>query len=199
MSALPIWGSEKDAEMKTARLSGWRRADLVWERLQEEAHAALEAGEQGRARRAATRAAWIARLRFRASDHRRATSLANLAFFDRLAGRHDRADRRYARAASLWQAAAPGLDHVQIAPRSRSSLFHMRMEIRHADTFRANLTKRLKGFAGETERALHALAAREPVEGRFHGRWRGEKPPVFDDTRRFLAAALLLMTPGNSA
>ncbi len=84
---------------------------------------------------------------------------------------------------------------MRIVPRARSSMFHLRMEARHRETYQQNMRTRLTAFARETGGALAALEKDEPVSGRFYERWLGEKPPVFDDTRKLLAAALLLATP----
>ena len=51
---------------------------------------------------------------------------------------------------------------------------------------------RLRAIARETAEALGALEQGRAPEHRLYERWRGEKPSVFDDTRKFLAAALLI-------
>ena len=81
------------------------------------------------------------------------------------------------------------------ARRARSSLFHMRMEAKHWDTYRANMRTRFARFAAEAGDCLEALAEDRPPPHRLRGRWRAEKPGVFDDTRKLLAAALLIAAP----
>lgn len=185
----------RDAEMRAARAAGWSRWELVWERWQEAAHAAQDAGDGRRAARLRQRAHWLGRLLAR-GDPRRVTGLANAAWADRMAGRETRARRRYRTALAEWHAGAEGwVAGLEPAPRARSSLFHLRMEARHRETYLANLRRRMAAFAAETEAALAALAEGEAPAQRFHARWRGEKPPVHDDTRRFLGAALLLALP----
>ena len=195
MSAPLTWGSERgDAEMRAARAAGWRRRDLIWERWQERANRDLAAGRRVAAFRGFRRALWLARLSFDRGDPRWATSLANAAFAARDRGAVRRAARLYARAIARWERAPAALSAMQIKPRARSSLFHLRMEARHWDTYRANLERRLRGFHGESASALEALARGGPAPCRLHERWRGEKPSVFDDTRKFLAACLLIVS-----
>ena len=189
---LPISVSDADTEMIIARKAGWRRADLAWERLQEQGNAALRAGQTQEAIRCFRRAAWISRWRFRTPDPRRAATLANLALADRLLGREARARRRYAKARRLWEEVDSWIGDVQVARRARSSLFHLRMEARHWDTYQDNLRVRLRAFARETGEALAALEQGRAPTHRLFERWRGEKPSVFDDTRKVLAAALMI-------
>lgn len=201
MSAPPTSESDTRAQMAAARKAGWRRADLAWERLQEEAGARYLAGDATGAAKLWRRAGWIAFWRFRAGDPRCATTEANRALADRLAGRTAKADQRYAKARELWNGVDGFIKTMKIARRARSSLFHLRMEARHWDTYAQNMRIRMTAFARETAEALAALEAGRPVTCRLYGRWRAEKPPVFDDTRKLLAAALLVAAPppGQSA
>ncbi|MGR3715860.1 MAG: tetratricopeptide repeat protein [Thermohalobaculum sp.] len=191
----PEHTAERAAAERTAALrAGWRAADLDWERLQEQGNALLRSGDRAGAGRCFRRAGWIALWRFRASDPRRATTLANLGLTDRLAGREGRARRRYARARRIWRETGPFIATMQIARRARSSLFHLRMETKHWDTYQDNMRIRMTAFAfaRETAEALAALEQGQPVACRLYQRWRAEKPPVFDDTRKLLAAALMV-------
>ena len=65
MSAPPISGSDAGArlagEYAAARKAGWRRADLDWERLQEDGNALLRSGDRAGAARCFRRAGWAAR------------------------------------------------------------------------------------------------------------------------------------------
>ncbi|MCC0014803.1 MAG: tetratricopeptide repeat-containing protein [Rhodobiaceae bacterium] len=181
-----------DIEMRAALAAGWKAHDLDWERLQEQGNACFEQGDAAGAARAWRRARWIAMFRFALSDPRRATTLANLALLDRVAGHEAKACARYRRASRKWERVGGFIETMNIARRARSSLFHLRMEARHWDTYTDNTRKRFAAFAAETARALDCLAGNRPVEVRLFGRWRGEKPSVFDDTRKFLSAALLI-------
>ncbi|MEO3417149.1 tetratricopeptide repeat-containing protein [Roseovarius sp. CAU 1744] len=190
MFAPRIWGS--DPEMRMARQAGWRRADLIWERLSEAGNAALSQGRTGPAARAFRLAHLVAWLCFARTDPRYATSLANAGLMAMRRGRTGTGARRLARARALWQRVPERLPDITIAPRARSSLFHLRMEARHRDTYHSNMRARLLGFVEETARALNDLSEGRATDLRFYSRWRGEKPNVFDDTRIYLSAALLL-------
>jgi hypothetical protein len=195
MSALPIWASDAGpAARRAARAAGWRRRDLWWERLQERANRELEAGDTHRAARRFLIAWWLARALLPEADPRRATSLANAGLAARLRGAERTAARRYGDARALWSHVAATLEGIEIRPRARSSLFHLRMELRHGETYRANMRARLGRFVAEAGDALEAIARGEPPSVRLHARWRGEKPAVFDDTRKLLAACLLIAT-----
>lgn len=194
MFAPRIWGFDRDdAEMRMALASGWSRADLVWERLTEAAHAAFGSGDLRRTGRLLTAAEWLSRLFFDASDLRRANTAANRALLARRQGRKARAEAYQKRALALWQGAGAQIDRLEFRPRSRSSLFHLRMEALHRDQFHANMRTRYRRIAEEVERALRHLTVATPPDRPFYARWRGEKPPVFDDSRKFLAAALALI------
>lgn len=175
--------------------AGWRRADGAWERLQEAGNARLAAGEVAAAARLFRRARWVAALGFRRGDPRRATTLANLALVDRLVGREARARRRYARARAQWAGVEGYIAGMRIARRSRSARLERAMEARHLETFRQNMRIRMTGMARATGTALAALEADAPVTARLAARWQAERPAVFDDTRRLMAAALLLAVP----
>ena len=192
-SALHILVSDrKDSEMRAALNSGWSRFDLWWERAQETGNECHFSGDAAGAAKAWRRAGWIARTMFAANDPRRATSRANLALVDQKAGRARRARDGYARACTLWQHADDFIAGMNIARRARSSLFHLRMEALHWDTYQDNMRKRYTAIAGEVAHALRALEHGQPATCRLYERWRGEKPALFDDTRKFLGAALLV-------
>lgn len=204
MSVRPISGSEagavRDPEAAAARAAGWRRGELAWERMQEAAHAALARGDAAAAARLWRRARWLGLLAFRGDDPRRVTGLANAAFADLLSGRPERARRRHAEAARRWQEGLPAwVAAIEPIPRARSSLFHLRMVLRHRATYADNMRRRYLAFGEETAEALADLAAGRVPSRDFVRRWRGEKPPVFDDSRRFLAAALLVAVPAGAA
>ena len=188
-----VAAAERAAAERTAALrAGWHAADLDWERLQEQGNALLRGGDRAGAGRCFRRAGWIALWHFRAADPRRATTLANLGLTDRLAGREGRARRRYARARRIWREADRFIAAMQITRRARSSLFHLRLETKHWGTYQDNLRIRMTAFARETAAALAALEQGQPPSCRLFERWRAEKPPVFDDTRKLLSAALLV-------
>ena len=194
MFAPRIWGYDLGSpQARLARAAGWGRADLIWEHLMERACAAWAAGETGCAARLIRRATWLARLAFGAQDPRRATGLVNRAICDLAAGRRARAEAGLARAAALWdRAAAPAIADMQIAPRARSSLFHLRMETHHRATYHDNMRHRFRKIAAETDETIAALRAGATPAHRHFSRWKGEKPSLHDDTRKVLSACLLI-------
>ncbi len=193
MSALLISVSERArSEATTARAAGWRAADLRWERLQEEAMDAWRADDAATAIQLWRRARWLAFWRIRRSDPRYATSLANAAMACRLVGREAAARRGYAAALALWTRVPGWIAGVEPGRRARSSLFHLRLELRHRDTYVANQRRRMTAFAAEAQAALKALRDDQTSGSQLFERWRAEKLPVFDDTRKFLSAALLI-------
>ena len=197
---LPISESDRqDTELRIAQAAGWRRVDLRWEQLQEIGNACYESGDAKGAAWAWRRAWWIAILRFSATDPRRVTSLANVALADRQAGRESRARKRFKKSCRLWENIDGFIENMTVARRARSSLFHLRMEALHWDTYQDNIRIRFRAFASETADALKALEQGKPVTCRLYGRWRGEKPSVYDDTRIFLSAALLIGGGADSA
>lgn len=196
MSALPIWGSKSDTEMKVAREAGWSRADLIWERMTENALKEWTEASDDQSRNTAHRsfvvADLIARVCFRASDLRRASSAANLSLSLSHKGRAAAAEAQQVRALQIWSGAKQEIERMTILPRSRSSLFHLRMEALHRDTYHGNLRTRIGKFAAETEETLRALTGQPSNPHRHYARWRGEKPTVFDDTRKVLSACLMI-------
>jgi len=188
-SGRSIWA---DRETRSALRAGWRRADVWWERSQEAAHLHHLAG---RPLRAAARWCWaelLARLHFRPGDLRRATSAANVGFCLRRAGFGRKAGARYRQALRQWGAGAADLGALEIRQPPRSSLYHMQMELRHGEVYRENIRRRLGNFVAEAQEALELIADGKPSPRDFFGRWKGEKPPYFDDRRKILGACLLL-------
>lgn len=163
--------------------------------MQEAASAAWRAGDAAGAIRLWRAARRLAFWRIRRSDPRYATSLANAAMAARLSGREARARRLYARARRLWQDVPAQVATLEPSRMGRSSLFHLRMEMRHRETYRANHQKRMAAFVAEADAALAALEAGQPPPCRMFERWRGEKPPVHDASRMMLSAVLLIAAP----
>lgn len=192
-----IWGFESnDVELKTARAAGWSRADLVWERLLEAGNLLWVEGAKGRAIVRFRQADLLARLWFKRTDLRRATTRANLCIVALEAGNLPRADLHQRAALDIWRAAPEQIEAMEIAPRTRSSLFHLRMEVKHRTTFHDNLRRRFCNFAGETETTLRTLTSPVPPQHRHFARWRGERPNVYDDTRKIMGACLLITDRG---
>lgn len=195
MSVRHILGFDRtDTEWQQARAGGWRRADLRWERLSEAAITAWQNGRRWRARILFYAAFWQTRLAFEGNDRRIATSLINLGITAGASSARGRAF--FTQAQGAWQAARGDVDTMVVQPRSRSSLFHLRMEARHRDTFLANSRLRISRIIVETGESLDALAlGTGTLAYRHFSRWRGERPTVFDDMRKILGACLLIANP----
>lgn len=193
MFAPRIWGFDLTApSVRIAREAGWHRADLLWEAVMEQGCRAWRAGDRAAARRAFGRAAWVAHLLPR-GDLRRAATAAALGVCDSVAGRRARAARHLRLAGRLFDTHGDAaVKAMRIAPRARSSLFHLRMEARHRETYHANMRLRLSRFATETREAIAALQAGQTPGHRLYARWLGERPVVYDDTRKVLSACLLI-------
>lgn len=195
MSARHILGFDAaDTEWRQAKTSGWRRADLRWERLTETAIAAWTAGRRLRAVCLFRLAYWQARQAFGPGDRRTATSLINLGI---AAGSGTvKAKRYFAKARHHWQASRGDVDDMVVRPRARSSLFHLRMEARHRETYLVNARLRISRIIAETGETLDALeTGMHTLPHRHFSRWRGERPVAFDDMRKILAACLLIADP----
>ena len=193
MSGPRIWASSSSrAEMRAALGSGWRRSDLIWERFQERSNECRRAGRRAAASAGFLAAFLVARLCFDSGDARISTSIANAGFALRQMGAETLGRRAYERAFDGWSSIDRSLDSIEIRSRARSSLFHLRMEAKHWDAYRANMKVRLRAFIGETEECLEHLIEGRQVPHRLYSRWKGEKPAVFDDTRKILGACLLL-------
>lgn len=196
MSKPPISDCETRArEDAAAAAAGWRPFEVAWERLQETGIAAWRAGDHDQAIACWRRARRIAFWRLPRRDPRFATSVANAAMANRLEGREALARRGFARARRCWRRVPQTIQSLAPSRRARSSLFHMRLEARHWDTYVATQRQRLDRFVSETAAVLEALAEdRAPPHALFE-RWRGEKPPVHDAMRKTLSAALLVACP----
>ncbi|MCZ4352357.1 tetratricopeptide repeat protein [Roseovarius aestuarii] len=197
MFAPRIWGFDPtSAQSRIALQAGWRQSDILWEKLMEDANAAWVSGDVPRAARFFRRAYWVAKLWFGRSDLRQATVQANLGVLARHAGRADRATAYFRRAAAVWDAQAhSAIDTMQIAPRARSSLFHLRMEARHRATYHNNFRLRLGRIGAEVRTAIGEMERGRQPSCRLYTRWRGERPNVYDDTRKVLGACLLIAEP----
>lgn len=178
--------------------AGWTPADLEWEAKAAGHCEMLARGKDAEARAQAGACLFLARQAFTEDDPRLATSLANYARL--LAGEGDMAaDALWQEARRRWLRTGSWIAAMGAPRVARSSLFHMRMEQRHRATYeerwrikwhdlahsaRARLEGDMPAWPADREAAGHAL------EG-----WRRERPAMLNDTRKLMAAVLLLM-PG---
>lgn len=178
--------------------AGWRLADLLWERLSEAALAAFDSGHADHADELWNAAQTLAE-GFATNDPRRASSLNNRAVACRIAGDADEAVDLCRRALAGWTAADIWVDCMAVEPRARSSLFHLRLESKHRDRYRAlardDYRRLLRAGGAATARNLARMSGDLPNDdaGEVIGlaRWRATRPASFNDLRKLTAAALL--------
>jgi hypothetical protein len=180
-------------------VAGWARHDLAWEEHAAAHCAALASSSEAEALAHSGACLLRARESLAADDPRLATSLANHAAS--LARRGDSA------APGLWREARDAWPRskswisAMSAPRvARSSLFHMRMEQRHRDTYEERWRLKWRDMAEEAGARLLAADPAGPADpaaaAAALARWRRECPAMLNDTRKLMAATLLLL-PGR--
>jgi hypothetical protein len=177
----------------------WSDADLAWEKAAERTLDAITQNDIALAKDSAALAVQIARASFASIDPRLGTSLANYGLCLTLAGDDRSVEALLREALEVWRGASPWVDRMEAPRVARSSLFHMRMEALHRDTYRERWLKRWRETVIEAKERLNACdasadrlatAAQESLT-----RWRRERPAMLNDTRKLFAAAFLLLAP----
>ena len=178
--------------------AGWSAADLSWEAAAEQTADAVAQEDYARAKDEAGRALQLARSEFETIDPRLGTSLANYGLCLHLSGDSGIAPL-FREASEVWRRADAWIARMDAPRVARSSLFHMRMEVRHRDTYRARWQERWKEIAAEARSRLVALDAPHDTldasAAESLARWRRERPAMLNDTRKLMAAAFLLLAP----
>jgi tetratricopeptide (TPR) repeat protein len=176
--------------------AGWSAEDLEWENVSE---AGLERLAEGRLPEAAKHWAQAVRTAhgsFAPNDPRLGTSLFNHGAALIAAGEEKAAGRTLADAAEVWRRADSWVA-AMTAPRvARSSLFHMRMEQLHRHTYEERWRVKWAELVAEARGQIVGsgplkLVCAEAAGDRL-GRWRRERPAMLNDTRKLMAAVLLL-------
>jgi hypothetical protein len=179
--------------------AGWSEADLAWEEAAERTVEAVAQGDPEQAKSEAGRGLQIARNEFVRIDPRLGTSLANYGVCLHLSGHDEGTAHLFREALEVWRAASQWIARMEAPRTARSSLFHMRMELRHRDTYRARWQERWQEMADEAKARIGALnppdAALGAIAADALARWRRERPAMLNDTRKLMAAALLLLAP----
>jgi len=174
--------------------AGWRETDLVWERVCARRLEHLSKDDTQAASEDSAEALRLARDTFATDDPRLGTSLANHAHTLRAAGKVAAADDLLKEAQAVWSR-SPAWIAAMTAPRvARSSMFHMRMEQRHRDTYEERWQGKWQELADE---ARKKLASMERDDGKDEAaaalaRWHRERPAMLNDTRKLMAAVILL-------
>lgn len=176
--------------MAAALAAGWSMTDVEWETKSERAVVLAAEGQTQEAFALWHEALDLAREHFDANDPRLGTSYANAALALGSKGADPKA--YHAEARRIWDASGFWVDQMNIEARARSSLFHLRMEVLHRDKYQTFIRERMRRFAEEARDVVRAQSEGISPSARGPGRWRAEKPPFFGDSRKLLAACLLL-------
>jgi len=179
--------------------AGWSEADLAWEGVTEATAEAVAHKDSTQAKSKAGEALQIARADFEPIDPRLGTSLANYGLCLSLSGDSDGIAPLFREASEVWRRADPWIARMEAPRVARSSLFHMRMEVRHRDTYQARWQERWREITAEARVRLAAVDmphdALDTAAVESLTRWRRERPAMLNDTRKLMAAAFLLLAP----
>ena len=181
-------------DLAAALAAGWSAEDLEWEVKQERAAELARDGDLAGAARRWQDCLSLARAHFGQDDPRLGTSLANAGYGARAEGKETLAAANLSDALRVWSGYGLWIEAMPLDQRARSSLFHLRMELRHREQYQKTARERLRRFGEESHKAIVALAeGGEPLVRGFE-RWRAEKPATFSERRKFLSACLLLVS-----
>ncbi len=186
-------------DLKELVNAGWSETDLAWETAAESTADAAVQNDYLRAKEEAGQALQLARANFEPIDPRLGTSLANYGVCLSLAADDQAKASLFAKALEAWKGSGPWIARMDAPRVARSSMFHLRMEARHRDTYRGLWQQRWREIAAETVKRLEALNAPDAAVTAPAGDtlivWRRERPAMLNDTRKLMAAALLLLAP----
>lgn len=194
MSGVPTSAAEPPDAAALAR-AGWSDAELTWEHVQEAAAEALAGGGWDTAASLWRTALTLARETFEPGDPRLAASLANQAAAARHGGDGEAATALFDEARAVWEACRPWVAALAPERRSRSSLFHLRLERKHPSGYDHHSRARYEALAEEGREVTEGLAAGSAEPRGALARWRAERPAGYSDGRKLLAAVLLLADP----
>lgn len=134
-----------------------------------DAHAALQQWKQG----------YGIATEFVQHDPRMAASINNLAIGHRMAGDFAQAEHQYRLALEAWDAVVEWVKNMQLPARARSSLYHLRLELRHREQYRRHYMDEFQhNLAAGHAASLNNLAELLHAAGRL------------DDARELYAGAL---------
>lgn len=109
--------------------------ELAWVRLAEDGAIQCNNGRLNAAAQSWQQAADIAEHVFDPGDPRRAASRNNVAVLARFEQRMEDAGRLYRQALQEWDRVRGWIEHMEPAQYARSSVFHMRLELKHRQQF----------------------------------------------------------------
>ncbi len=183
--------------------AGWSEADLEWERLSLQALSDLSEEKTKEACDGLGEALHLAKMHFSKGDPRLAASLTAQAAVRAVVDEAPATNGSVRVALQAWDDSYAAVATMTAPRRARSSLFHLRMEQRHRDTYaerwREESRKRLAELRdGLSEAEAPVLIGSAEARARLV-HWRRERPPALDDSRKLLAAILLLAVNGTAA
>lgn len=194
MSEAPISAPSARTLAALAR-GGWATDDWFWEKHTERAAQRLEAHGDPAAAAADWRAGLaLARDRFARHDPRLACSLTNHAAALAHTGRETTAERLLAEAMRVWRAAQFWVATMRLETPARSSIYHLRMELRHLDTYRNHQRNHHLAVlrAGEAATRAHAANPANAPRGPDLEAWAVDAPAGYSDARKLAGAVYLL-------
>ncbi len=179
--------------------AGWTDADLEWEHATAEFTGCLADNQFDEAAKLAGRALFLSRNEFSAGDPRLATALANHAYCLAIEGDRNLADKMIGEARNEWKNSRLWIESMKASRVARSSMFHLRMELRHRDTYEENWRTKWRQMADSaSERVKLQLPKTAPnrvAAAEALSRWQRSRPAMLNDTRKLMAATYLLL-PG---
>lgn len=190
ISAPEAWTLEELAE------AGWSEPDIAWEEAAAAAIRHLAEADRESARLALALGVRIATANLAATDPRLGCSLAGHGAALIESGDAHFSGRTMADAERAWRECDDWVAKMTAPRVARSSLFHLRMERRHRPTYEARW--RIKWAELVEEARGHVLGTGTltllaPAEAsRRLVRWERERPAMLNDTRKLIAAVLLL-------
>ena len=179
--------------------AGWSENDLAWETVSNQAVASAVGGDYTQAKDQAGEALRLARSSFEPIDPRLGTALANYGICLSLAGDKNALPSLVEKALETWRGTLPWISRMEAPRVARSSMFHLRMEALHRDTYRSRWQKRWNEMAADAQRRLAALSENNEIvvapDDAILATWQRERPAMLNDTRKLMAASLLLLAP----
>lgn len=175
--------------------AGWTNDELIWEQIQVTAAERELAGDRAEAAALWKGALEVAHAHFSDNDPRLATSLANYALAQRRKGNTEEANVLFEEALAVWDASEPWIAGLNPEVRARSSTFHLRLERKHRSGYDHFSRQRYTALASEGRARLRAGSEGRMSEQTLFARWQTERPRGLTDSRKLLAAVLLL-APG---
>lgn len=191
MSGAPTSEAEGPAPLALLE-AGWTPEELAWEQAQERAANAALSGRREEAADGWAEALRLARAHFSSDDPRLATSLTNQAAGLSLRGQEAGTEGLLREALQIWDASGAWLAALRPERRARSSTFHLRLSTKNPGQWDRFSRERYAALAAEGRAATKAWIDGAASRGGAYERWLEEKPEAFTDSRKLMAAALLV-------